>query len=328
VSGSRRSAIFWAFAAIYVLWGSTYLGIQVALETIPPFTLGASRFLIAGGLIYLWARGRGEPAPERSSWGLATLLGTLFFVLGNGLVIWAQQHVPSGRTALLASTSPIWMVVIESGLDGWKRPPARVIAGIALGMTGLTLLARGGEGPGGAISIGGVLALVGASVAWAIGAVISHRRHLPASPAMATGMKMLAGGALLSVLSIGSGEAGRFEVGRASAESMVAVGYLVVFGSIIGFTAFTFLLRESTPQMVGTASYINPLVAVFLGWALAGEQVTGRMLLGAAVSLSGVVLIRWPRRTDPVPAEEVGTLETGDVEFGWSGETRRDGPER
>lgn len=312
--GSGRAKIFWAFAAIYLVWGSTYLGIRIAIETIPPFLLASGRFLVAGTLIYAWARLHGERPPGRTVWVWAALLGTLFFVFGNGLVAWAEQHVPSGRTALLASTSPIWTVILESGLDRWRRPPGRVVLGIVLGMVGLVLLAsRGDAGSTGAVSIGGLLALVGASVAWAVGAVVAHRHHLPASPAMATGMKMLGGGAQLAVVALVLGEGRRFELSQVSLQSWLAFGYLVVFGSIIGFTAFTFLLRTSTPQMVGTASYVNPLVAVLLGWSLAGEQVTGRMLLGAAVSLSGVVLIRWPQKTVPPPAEdEVGTLETGE----------------
>ncbi len=313
--GSQRTRIFWSFAAIYLLWGSTYLGIKIAIETIPPFLLGGSRFLVAGALIYGWARLQGEKAPDRSVWGWAALLGTLFFLLGNGLVVWAQQHVPSGRTALLASTSPIWMVIIESGLDRWRRPPIRVVVGVGLGVVGLYILASPTAGVGegvGMISAGGLVALVGASVAWAVGAVISHRHHLPTSPAMATGMKVLGGGAQLAVLALVVGEGRRFELSQVSPESWMAFGYLVVCGSIIGFTAFTFLLRTSTPQKVGTASYVNPLVAVFLGWLLANEQVTSRMLLGAAVSLSGVLMIRWPGGTPPPPTADTGTLETGE----------------
>ena len=239
-------------------------------------------------------------------------MGTLFFVIGNGLVVWAEQHVPSGRTALLASTSPIWTVILESALDRWRRPPIRVVIGIGLGVLGLGLLTSRGAGAE-PVSLLGLLGLVTASMAWAGGSVLAHRRHLPASPTMATGLKMLGGGAQLALLALVLGEGGRFSAAEVSTASWLAMLYLVVFGSIIGFTAFTFLLRESTPQMVGTSSYVNPLVAVFLGWALASEPVTGRMLLGAAVSLSGVVLIRWPMSMVPTADEpEVGSLETGE----------------
>lgn len=299
--GARRNRIFWSFAAIYILWGSTYLAIQIAIGTIPPFLLAGGRFLIAGSLLFLWARSHGEPLPPRAVWGHAALMGTLFFVLGNGLVVWAQQHVPSGRTALMASTSPIWTVVFESVLDR-KKPGLRVVAGIALGLAGLSLLTTRSAGPD-PVSLGGVLGLVGASMAWAGGAVYSHRHHLHVGPAMATGLKMLGGGAQLLLFALLLGEGADFSPSTISPASLMATIYLVVFGSIIGFSAFTYLLRESTPQMVGTSAYVNPLVAVFLGWAIASEPVTGRMLAGAAVSLTGVVLIRWPTAA-PVPLDE------------------------
>ena len=310
----NRTLVFWAFAAIYLIWGSTYLGIQVAIETMPPFLLAAARFLLAGAILVAWARFQGEAMTGPAVWRTAAVLGALFFVLGNGLVVWAEQHVPSGRTALLASTSPIWTVILESALDRWRRPPARVLAGIGLGMIGLVLLASPNVGEtSGAVSVAGIVALLGASVAWAAGSVFAHRHHLPASPAMATGMKMVGGGAQLAVIALVAGETRTFLLGQVSPASWAAFVYLVIFGSIIGFTAFAYLLRVTTPQMVGTSSYVNPLVAVLLGWSLASEVVTAKMLLGALISLGGVVLIRLPVRRVPEPLEdEVGTLETGE----------------
>lgn len=306
-----RARVFWAFAAIYIIWGSTYLGIQYAIETIPPFTLAAVRFLIAGAMLYLWARWQGQPNPSAATWRMGALFGLLFFVVGNGLVVWAEQFVPSGRTALLASTTPIWVVIIESGLDGWKRPALRVIIGIVLGMVGLGLLAtpRAAD-PEQAIPVIGILALLAAAIAWGGGSVLSHRRHLDASPAMATGIKMLGGGALLAVVAAAAGEGQRIAVDQVSRTSWIALVYLIVFGSILGFTAFTFLLRTTTPEIVGTSAYVNPLVAVLLGWAMAGELVTSRMMIGAGVSLLGVLLIRWPVKPVPPPdAVELGTGE-------------------
>ncbi len=311
---ANRTLVFWAFAAIYLVWGSTYLGIQIAIHTMPPFLLAAARFLLAGTILVAWARWQGEALPDLVSWRTASILGTLFFVLGNGLVVWAEQHVPSGRTALLASTSPIWTVILESALDRWRRPPTRVLAGIGFGVIGLVLLAAPDVGTtSGVASLGGIIALLGASVAWAVGSVFAHRHHLPASPAMATGMKMLGGGAQLVVVALVAGETRGFSVSQVSPGSWAAFAYLVIFGSIIGFTAFAYLLRVTTPQMVGTSAYVNPLVAVFLGWSLANEALTGRMVLGAVISLVGVVLIRVPVHHEPDPIEEeVGTLETGE----------------
>jgi len=316
VGMTTRTKIFWAFIAIYVIWGSTYLGIQIAVRDIPPFLLAGSRLIVAGAVLTAWARMQGEVLPAPPTWGIAAVLGTLFFVMGNGLVVWAQQRVPSGQTALLASTSPVWTVVIESLIDRGKRPALRVVLGVGMGLAGLALLAAttppGRPEP---VSLIGIAALVLASLAWAAGSVIAHRRHLPASPAMATGMKMLGGGAQLAVLSVGLGEwgGGRVDPARVSLGAWLALGYLIVFGSIIGFTAFTYLLRVTSPQMVATSSYVNPLVAVFLGWSLAGEIVTPRMLVGAAVILCGVLLIRFPfGAPGGVEPEDVGTIETGE----------------
>jgi drug/metabolite transporter (DMT)-like permease len=278
----------------------------------PPFLLAAIRFFTAGTLIYAWARMQGEANPPAAVWRMAALLGTLFFVLGNGLVVWAEQRVPSGKTALLASTSPIWTVFLESAIAKWKRPPARVLLGVALGFSGLLLLAAPGGSSGESVSWSGLLALLLASFAWALGSVYSHHRHLPASPAMATGMKMIGGGLQLGLLALVAGEWDRLAVLRVSWQAWTALAYLIVFGSIIAFTAFTFLLRVTTPQTVNTSSYVNPLVALFLGWALAGETVTGRMLVGGLVIVTSVLLIRSAGAPHVAEPAEVGTLETGE----------------
>jgi drug/metabolite transporter (DMT)-like permease len=306
---TQRAKIFWAFAAIYLIWGSTYLGIQIAVRTMPPFFLAAARFLTAGALIYAWARFSGEPSPPLRTWRTAALLGTLFFVFGNGLVVWAEQHVPSGKTALLASTSPIWTVVLESAIARWRRPPARVLAGVALGLAGLILLAAPDAG-GERVSWMGLAGLLLASFAWALGSVYSHHRHLPASPSMATGMKMLGGGAQLALIALLTGEGDGLSMATVSPSAWAALAYLIVFGSIIGFTAFTYLLRVTTPQKVNTSSYVNPLVAVALGWALAGETVTGRMLIGALITVTSVLLIRSAGSPHVAEPAEVGTLDT------------------
>jgi drug/metabolite transporter (DMT)-like permease len=316
MGASRATPIktFWAFVAIYLIWGSTYLAIRIAVHDLAPFFLAAVRFVVAGLVLYGWARLQGERRPPLAVWRYAAVLGFLFFVLGNGLIVWAEQRVPSGRTALLASTSPIWTVVIESALAGWARPPGRVALGVLLGFGGLVLLANPTADLADSVSASGVAALVTAGLAWALGSVYSHRRHLDASPAMATGLKMLTGGLLLGVVSVGLGEPVVERVGLAGWDAWAALAYLVVFGSIIGFSAFTYLLRTSTPQKVATSAYVNPVVALALGWTLAGELVTGRMLLGAGVILLGVLLVRWPVRPGVVDEAEVGAMETGEWE--------------
>lgn len=315
-AGGAVSKTFWAFLTIYVVWGSTYLAIRIGVHDLPPFFLAAVRFLLAGGVLFGWARLRGEPNPPAAVWRTAAVFGALFFVFGNGLVVWAEQFVPSGRTALLASTSPLWTALIESALAGWVMPRGRVLVGLALGFGGLTLLASPAPALAGTAPAAGVIALVAAGLAWALGSVFAHRRHLEASPAMATGLKMLTGGLQLAGVSLLLGEWGEVHAGQVGWQAWAALGYLVVFGSIIGFSAFTYLLRTSTPQRVATAAYVNPVVALLLGWGLAGEGVTGRMLLGAAVILAGVVLVRWPAPEDVIEEEEVGAMETGEHPIG------------
>jgi drug/metabolite transporter (DMT)-like permease len=307
---ASRVLTFWAFAAIYLIWGSTYLGIRIAVRDLPPFFLAGGRFLVAGAVLYGWARLRGEPAPPLRVWRTAAVFGVLFFLIGNGLVAWAQQTVPSGRTALLASTAPLWTAVIESGLAGWALPAGRVLAGLLLGFGGLALLATPVEAVAGTVPPAGVAALVAAGLGWALGSVFAHRRQLAVSGTMATGLKMLTGGAALLLASALLGEPARVRLDAVGWQAWTAMAYLVVFGSILGFLAFTYLLRTSTPQRVATASYVNPVVALFLGWALAGEQVTSRMLVGAAVIVGGVVLVRWPVKGPVLEEVEVATLRT------------------
>ena len=303
---------FWAFAAIYLIWGSTYLGIKIAVDDLPPFFLAGSRFFVAGLILFGWARLRGEAVPGLRAWGTAAVFGTLFFVLGNGLVVWAETRVPSGRTALLASTSPIWTVLIESALAGWLLPPGRVLIGVLLGFGGLLLLSRPTPELSDTVPPLGLAALVSAGFAWALGSVYSHRHHAEGSPAMATGMKMLGGGTQLLLLSLAAGEWGAVARGHVTPRAWAALVYLIGFGSIVAFSAFIYLLRTSTPQRVATSAYVNPVVALVLGWSVLGERVSARMVIGTAVILVSVLLVRWPGRPDVVDEVEVGTMETGE----------------
>lgn len=299
---ASRAAVFWSFAAIYVVWGSTYLGIRVMVTTFPPLLAAGSRFIVAGGLLYGWARWRGAPAPERQLWPSALLLGALFFLLGNGGVSWAETRLPSGLTALLAATSPLFTAVFESARGGWRRPPLRVLAGIIAGLGGVTLLIAPGEFIGGAhADLAGAAAITLAALAWAAGSVASHAKPLQASPALATGMKMLSGGVLLILAGLLAGEAGRITPAIFTPKVLLAWSYLVVFGSLIGFSAFTYLLRVTSPQRVSTSAFVNPLVAVGLGWLLLSEPITPRTLLAAAIIVGAVVLIRVRSREPQEP---------------------------
>lgn len=302
---ARRATVFWAFAAIYVVWGSTYLAIRVVVEAFPPFLAAGCRFLTAGALLYGWARWRGVAAPARRLWMPALLLGALFFLFGNGGISWAETRIPSGLTALLAATSPLFTAIFESGHQGWRRPPLRVVVGILAGLGGVALLVAPGEIIGGGhVDLAGAAAITIAALAWAGGSVLSHAVPLHSSPVLSTGMKMLGGGVLLTAAGLLLGEGARISPDMFTTKAILAWVYLIVFGSIIGFSAFTYLLRVTTPSKVATSAYVNPLVAVALGWALLGESVTPRTLVAAAIIIGGVMLIRWRSEARSASSEE------------------------
>lgn len=287
-----RALVYAAFAAIYLIWGSTYLGIRFAIETLPPFLMAGTRFLIAGALLYVVMRLNGEPRPARRQWGWGILTGGLMVVGGNGGVTWAEQLVPSGLAAVLVATIPLWVVVIEWLKPGGVWPGGPVLAGVALGLLGIVLLVGPQEvAGGGRINPLGAVVLVTAAISWSIGTVISHGPARPESPLMGTSMQMLAGGVLLWILGSGTGEWAALASASVSTRSLLALAYLTVFGSLIAFTSYTWLIRVAGPSRASTYAYVNPIVAVILGWALAGEELTIRMLVAAAVIVCGVVLV-------------------------------------
>jgi drug/metabolite transporter (DMT)-like permease len=278
-----------ALAAVYVVWGSTYLAMRVSIETLPPLTAAGLRYLAAGGLVYGWARWRGAPPASPRHWRSAAVIGALLLLAGNGGVMWAEQQVPSGLAALVISTEPLWIVLLVWMRRGGRRPSSRVAIGLVIGFAGLALLVRPSAGNG--LPLAGTVVLAVASICWAAGSVYSQRAPLPASPLLATGIQMLCGGALLFLAGAVAGEPARLAVAAVSSRSVLALIYLVVFGSMVAFTCYSWLLRVASPVLVSTYAYVNPVIAVFLGWALAQEPITSGTLLAAAVILAGVVLI-------------------------------------
>ena len=300
-----------AFAAIYVIWGSTYLAIRFAVETLPPFLMLAARFGVAGLLLYGWLRLRGLPRPPRAEWIGSTAVGGLLLVGGTGAVAWAEQWIPSGLAALIVAIVPMWMVLLDWLRPDGRRPTARIVAGLVMGLAGVMLLVGPIEvGGGGRMQLLGAAAVVAGTISWATGSVFGSSFRVPTVPRMAAALQMTMGGALLLTLGTLRGEWSRFDPAGISMRSGMSLLYLIVFGSIIAFAAYVYLLRVSTPARVGSYAYVNPVVAVFLGWALADEPVTGRTLMAAAVIITGVVLIVSGRRPTSLSAS-VGPGEPG-----------------
>ena len=297
---ASRAQILAAFASIYLVWGSTYLAIRYAVQTIPPFIMGGLRFLVSGALLYVWARYRGAPKPTRLHWRNAFIAGGLLLLGGNGAVVWAEQFVPSGLTALLVSILPFWLVIIE-----WVRPPRRrphgaVLIGLIIGFIGIVVLVGPGNlgGHGDIRPIGAVVLILG-SLSWAIGSFFSRDADLPRAGLLTTGMEMLAGGALLSIVGVLTGELSHFDVHHVSGPSALGLIYLITFGSLLGFTSYIWLLDKVSPARLGTYAYVNPVVAVVLGWAIAGERLSLRTAVAAAIVICAVALITTARSSTP-----------------------------
>jgi drug/metabolite transporter (DMT)-like permease len=279
-----------AFFAVYVCWGMTYLAMRVAVVDIPPHLLSGSRFVVAGLTLYAWTRLRGEAPPTARQWRWAVLIGGFLLLGGNASVAWAEERVPSGLAAVLIAVAPIWMVGMEWARGG-IRPSKRVIAGLFLGLLGLVLLVSSRASANTRVDPRGAVILILASASWAWGSVISKSAPLPKSPFLATSMEMIGGGLLLLLTAGVAGQFAQFQPARVSGFAALAWCYLVVFGSLVGFTAYIWLLGVTSIAKAGTYAYVNPIVAVLMGWAILHEQVTTRMLLAAAVILVGVALV-------------------------------------
>lgn len=278
--------------SVYLIWGSTYLGIRIAIETLPPFLMAAIRFLIAGGILYLIRWSRGDAAPSRSEWTSATIIGILLLVGGNGGVVWAEQRVASGVAALLVGTAPLWMVLIESLNPTGRRPSQWASLGIILGFVGIAVLIVPSRFTGNTegVDIIGASVLIFSSLSWATGSLYSRHATLPSSPSLGTAMEMLGGGAGLLLLSFLSGEFSRLNLANISARSLGGMVYLIIFGSWVGLTSYTWLLRVAPTPLVFTYAYVNPVVAVILGHLLGAEPLTLQIIVAAAIVVGSVAL--------------------------------------
>lgn len=294
-----KAALVTGFITIYLLWGSTYLGIKIAVETLPPFLMASARFLIAGFIAMAWiALTRGFKATRRQ-WIDNSIIGALLLLGGNGLVSWSEQKIPSGIATLVVSLGPLFIVLLDWAVlffsrdkSRGNRPTLATFLGVGLGIIGLVVLVGPSLGKGGAQldpwRVGG---LVLACFSWSLGSIYTRYARTPAEPFTAAAIQMLAGSVWLFMASLLMREPAHFHFALVSGRSLIAWSYLIVAGSLIGFTTFVWLMKHSTPALVSTYAYVNPIVAVFLGWMFAGEAVGTRMFIAAAVIIAGVAII-------------------------------------
>lgn len=292
VPGPSRTALVLAFASIYVVWGSTYLAIHVAVETMPPFLMASARFILAGGILLALLKLRGARWPTLAQWRINTVIGTFLLLGGNGLVVWASQLLPSGVIALLIGVGPLFIVLTEWAWPGGTRPSAITMAALLLGFGGIAWLAAPWENSAsGGLNPLGALAVLGACISWGIGSIYSRHAKHGAEPLLAASLQMIGGGVVLIVAALVHGDFGGFEVAQVSARSWWAFAFLVTIGSLVGFSTFAWLMKNTTPARVATYAYVNPVVAVFLGWLILDEHITSRTIVASAVIVAAVAII-------------------------------------
>jgi drug/metabolite transporter (DMT)-like permease len=281
-----------AFAIIYFVWGSTFLAIRVGVHEVPPFLFAAMRFLVAGGVLAGWMLAKGERIPSGRQWGSILLIALLIFVLDYGLLFWAEQRVPSGVAAVMMATIPVFMALSEIVFLGTQRLTIRLAFALLVGIGGVAVLMSHSLNLGGAaIETTGAVALIVGSLSWSVASVLTRRLPLPESKVMSSGAQMLTGGVLLAVVAAALGEFGKFHPASVSRGAWFALLYLIVAGSIIGFTAYVWLIHHESPTKVGTYAYVNPVVAVLLGYFVGGEALGLRTILGTVFVLISVVVI-------------------------------------
>ncbi|MBI1793327.1 MAG: EamA family transporter [Chloroflexi bacterium] len=309
-----KTKIWTALIALYIVWGSTYLAIRFAVETIPPFFHAGIRFLVSGIILLIWRRMAGDPAPTQSQWRSTAIVGIALLLGGNGLVAWAEQKVPSGIAALMVSMSPMWLVLFEALRPNGVKPSWRGIIGLLIGFGGVFLLI-GPENFNGTSATQfdtlGTIALLMAALLWSLGSIFSKTADMPKSSLQATGMEMMAGALALFVVSAGSGELNGFSFASVSMRSWLGLAYLITFGSLVGFVSYGWLLQNAPISLMSTYAYVNPVVAVFLGSWLASEPITARILIAAGIIIGSVFIINSGRNSksekEPgqVPIEEI-----------------------
>lgn len=294
-----RTKIWIALVSLYLVWGSTYLAIRFAVETIPPFLMAGTRFLISGIILYAWRRAAGDPTPTRRQVQSAVIVGILLLVGGNGLVSWAEQHVASGIAALMVASIPLWMVLIEALRRGGAKPDGKIMLGLVMGFGGLVLLVSESSGisAGDGLDLAALAVLLLAALVWSYGSIYSRDADMPQSSLLGTGIEMLGGAVGLFLVGTLVGEWRALRLASVSTNSAVGLAYLVVFGSLIGFVAYGWLLRNASIPLVSTYAYVNPIVAIFLGAWLGREPITLPIVLSALIIIGSVVVINLSKQT-------------------------------
>ncbi|MCE3203151.1 drug/metabolite exporter YedA [Paenibacillus sonchi] len=295
-----------ALVSVYLFWGGTYVGMKVAIETMPPFLMAGIRFFVAGAVLYVISRLSGAKRPAGREWRSSAIVGALLLLGGNGLVAWSEQRVSSSIASLIVAAVPVWMMLFGWFSRSGKRPTTGVIAGIVLGLLGIAVLVfqPGHQDKGTATDLTGIITLLAASLSWAAGSMYSRSARMPDSPLMSTAAQMLTGGVLLLIFSYFTGDWSKLDIPSISLRSYTALGYLIVFGSIIGYTAYIWLLKNADAALVSTYAFVNPVVAVFFGWLLAGERLTVNTLTAAVIIIASVVLVT-VFRSRAVPSEKM-----------------------
>lgn len=294
IKANNRLGVIICLGLVYIIWGSTYLAIKVAVETMPPLLMAGVRFLIAGSALYITMRALKVPRPTMRQWVQAGLVGVLLLGGGNGTVSWVEeQQVPSSIAALLVALVPLWMVTMNWLLPGGRRPSVRTMVGVAVGFGGVALLAFRGGVAGGGLSPMAFL-LVISSFVWAAGSLYARKADMPSSPLMSTAVEMLVGSLTLLAGGLVAGEAGAVRLEAISWQSVAALGFLIIFGSLVGYSSYTWLLKEAPPALVSTYAYVNPVVALFLGVVIGNEALNPVSLIAAAIIIASVALITLP----------------------------------
>ncbi len=302
-----KTKVWMALLAIYIVWGSTYLAIRFAVETIPPFMMAGTRFLVSGLILYVWRRLAGDPAPTPRQWRSAIIVGLLLLLGGNGLVSWAEQHVASGIAALIVASIPLWVTLIDALRPHGIKPDWKIVLGLLIGFGGIILLVVSTREQSSAegMSVLGVGGLLVAALLWSIGSIYGRDADMPPSSLLATGIEMLGGAAGLFLAATFLGEWMTLALPAVTTRSLIGLGYLIVAGSLIGFTSYSWLLRNAPVALVSTYAYVNPVMAIFLGAALANEVINAPIILSALVIIASVVVINTSKKARPREREEM-----------------------